>query len=130
MDQKQAISPLLLIGDVFTIFIVSLVGFVNHNSAIDWHIFTTLLPMLAAWSVAGFLLGVYKVEVVSAPAQLWRVILAVMLAAPVAAWLRAIWLDRAVIPVFALVLGLSAALGLVIWRLIWIWLHKRVERHG
>ena len=130
MDQKQAISPLLLIGDVLTILIVSLVGFANHNSAIDWRIFTTFLPMLAAWAVTGLLLGVYKVEVTRAPAQLWRVVLAVFVAAPIAVWLRAIWLDRAVILVFALVLALSAARGMLIWRLLWIWFGKRVERYG
>jgi hypothetical protein len=56
--------------------------------------------------------------------------LAALLAAPMAAWLRGVWLNSAILPIFVLVLGLSAALGFGIWRLAWSFISQRVEQHG
>jgi hypothetical protein len=59
-------------------------------------------------------------NIVSEPKQLWRPVLAMFLAAPMTAILRAAMLNGVALPLFTLVLGVSAALGMLVWR--WIWL--------
>jgi hypothetical protein len=53
------------------------------------------------------------------PAQVWRVLPAAVLAVPLAVALRALLLNTAAQPIFALVLTAFAALGVGLWRLIY-----------
>lgn len=132
MDMKQfRLSTLWIIaGDLLSVLIISIIGFASHNEVINWQILTTFLPYTIAWAVNAPWLDVYRPETARKPAQLWRPMLAAFLAAPMAAWLRGAWLNRAILPLFVLVLGLSAALGFFVWRLIWIFISRRMERYG
>jgi len=48
--------------------------------------------------------------------QLWRPFWAMVLAAPLASWLRAVWLNAPILWLFVLVLGGFSALGILAWR--------------
>ena len=46
-------------------------------------------------------------------------------AAQLAVILRGLWLNAAVLPLFGLILGATSALGMAVWRGIWVWVTKR-----
>ena len=119
-----------MLGDALALLVVSMVGFATHGEAIGWRVMTTFLPYLAAWGAIAPWVGVYQMERTAEIRQVWRPALAAFLAAPMAAWLRSLWLNRAILPVFVLALGLSAALGYVIWRLLWVAIMKRANTYG
>lgn len=111
----------LLLGDALAILIVTIIGFASHElSPINPRVWATFVPMLAAWLLVAPWLGLFQVEVIRRPIDVWRAALAAALAAPIAAVLRGLWLNTMVAPIFALVLGAVAALGMLIWRLGWV----------
>lgn len=121
----------LVIGDILAILVVSLAGFITHYGEISgWRWITTFIPVLVGWLVIAPWLGVYRLELAGRSSQVWRAALAAFLSAPLAAWLRGAWLNSAILPVFVLVLGLTDAFGLMIWRLIGSRLVRRIERNG
>lgn len=139
MVVKPSTLRWLLVGDALVILAVTIIGFLDHAEAIlNPRLLTTFLPALAAWLAVAPWLGVYRAEVADRPGQVWRVCLAAVLAAPLAATLRGFWLSAAILPIFVLVLGLTNALGLLIWRLVFAFLLRRssrqvadrVEEHG
>jgi Protein of unknown function (DUF3054) len=112
----------LIIVDVLALAIITLIGFANHNELLLFpvgRIMATFLPLLAGWFLISPWLGLFKPEITSNPRQLWRPVLAMVLAAPLAGLLRAMMLNSVVIPLFVLILGGSAALGMLVWRSIW-----------
>jgi hypothetical protein len=50
-----------------------------------------------------------------------------LFAAPLVAVLRGFILDTAIIPIFALVLGSTSALGMVVWRVFYLWFTYRAK---
>ncbi len=121
----------LLAGDSLAILMVTMIGFLTHYGAIqNWHWLTTFLPVLAAWLFIAPWLGVYRGETRCQVRQVWRPALAALLSAPLAATFRGLWLDAAVPPIFVVVLGLTNALGLLLWRLIWSLFVLRVNRQA
>ncbi|OGO13254.1 MAG: hypothetical protein A2Y93_05285 [Chloroflexi bacterium RBG_13_68_17] len=50
--------------------------------------------------------------------QLWRPVLAALLAAPLGAMLRGLWLNAPVLPVFAVVMGAVLGAAMFAWRLL------------
>ena len=123
--------PWLILGDVLTVLIVSLAGFLTHYGEIrGWRWVTTFVPVLAGWLAIAPWFGVYRPEFTGRITQIWRAALAAFLSAPLAAWLRGAWLGSAILPVFVLVMGLTDALGILIWRAAAVWIAKRVGRNG
>lgn len=108
----------LLAGDLFVFVLVTMAGFATHNTltTAGARFFTTLLPLLIAWAAVAPFMGVYDENRLGQPAQLWRPVWAMVVAAPLAGWLRGLWLGTPVIPVFVAVLGGSAALAIILWR--------------
>jgi hypothetical protein len=114
----------LIPGDILALFTVTLVGFANHKELLQFpvaRILAAFLPLLAGWFLIAPWLGLFKPEIISDPRQLWRPVLAMLLAAPLTGLLRAMMLNSVVIPFFVLILGGSAALGMLVWRTLW-WL--------
>ena len=130
MKQRRSSLLWVMLGDMLAVLVISIIGFATHNEAIGWRVLTTYLPYLLAWALIAPWLGVYHPNNSRQPLQVWRPMLAAFLSAPIAAWLRGAWLNSAILPVFVLVLGLSAAFGLGVWRLISSFVIKRVERYG
>jgi len=121
----------LLLGDILAILALSLIGFLTHYGEIrGWRWLSTFLPVLAAWFAVAPWLGVYDPDKNRRPTDAWRAALAAFLSAPLAAWLRGAWLNSAITPIFILVLGLTDALGFLVWRVIWALLAGRGRRHG
>jgi hypothetical protein len=118
---------LLILGDIIALAMITLIGFANHNELTSFpvnRILATFLPLLAGWFLIAPWLGLFKAEVTSNPRQLWRPVLAMLLAAPLTGLLRAVMLNSVVVPLFVLILGASAALGMLVWRSLW-WLIAR-----
>lgn len=86
---------------------------------------TTFLPVLAGWLLIAPFFGVYRKACVLEARHLWRPFYAMILAAPMAAFLRAAWLGRPVIPIFVVVLGGVCALAMLAWRSIYLWFSAR-----
>jgi hypothetical protein len=116
-------------GDALAILVVTMIGFLTHYGAIqNWRWLTTFLPVLVAWFAIAPWLGVYENDRACQYRQAWRPVLAALLSAPLAAVLRGAWLNAAVLPLFTGVLGLTNALGLLIWRIIWATAMQRMVR--
>jgi hypothetical protein len=52
-------------------------------------------------------------------------VLAILYAAPFAALLRGLYLGTPIIPIFAVILAVTSAFGMLIWRAIFAFLAKR-----
>lgn len=115
-------SYAVLIGDALALAVVTLIGFASHGEGISWRMASTYFPLLAAWGLAGGALGLLRAS--KQPPSLVRMLWAAILMAPLAAWLRALWLWTPVLPIFVLVLGSTATLALILWRYAY-WLFQR-----
>ena len=111
--------PLLALGDLLALAVITVIGFATHGetgSASLARMLATFLPISLAWFVTAPWLGLFDPGVVRAPRQLWRPVLAMLMAAPLTGVLRAVLLRTTVLPLFVLILGASAALGMLVWR--------------
>lgn len=128
--EKQAV---LLAGDFFTLGLVTLFGFASHGTVetAGTRMLTTFLPLSAAWLLLAPHLGVFNLQRVKDERQLWRPFWAMVLAAPLAAWMRGMLLNTPVIPIFVVVLGGISALALLFWRsLYWLVAFRKRSRDG
>jgi len=116
-----------LAGDVITLAVVTLVGFASHNElgSAGARMLTTFIPLLAAWLLVAPHLGAFDLQRSTEFRQLWRPFWAMVLAAPLAGWMRGAWLNAPILPVFVVILGGISALALFVWRLIYCWALSR-----
>ena len=114
-------------GDICAIALVTIIGFSSHGSldTAGLRILTTFVPMLVAWYLISPFLGVFQSDVITDWRKLWRPALAMVIAAPFAAWLRAILLDTVTSWLFILVLAAVSAAGILVWRGLFAWLMSR-----
>jgi len=118
----------LIAGDTLALAIITVIGFATHgetNISFVPRMFTSFIPLLIGWFLLAPWLGLFQVQITSDTKQLWRPPLAMMLAAPMAAILRAAMLNGVALPLFALILGGSAALGMFVWRGMYLWWQKK-----
>lgn len=114
----------LAVGDLVILALVTLYGFATHQETdAGWtRMLTTFLPLVVSWLMVGPFLGVYQIQRAADIRQIWRPFYAMVLAGPMAAWLRAVMLGNTpILPMFVVVLGGISALALLAWRLIY-WL--------
>jgi hypothetical protein len=124
---------LLFIGDIIIFAIVTILGFASHDTlgTAGFRMLTTFVPVVLAWLLIAPHLSVYDIDVVIRFRGLWRPPWAMVLAAPMAAFLRGAWLGTAIIPVFVVVIGGVNALAILIWRMIFlVVVSKWDKRHG
>jgi hypothetical protein len=108
----------LIVGDILTLAIVTVVGFASHGTAntAGSRMLSTFIPLVVAWfSVAPFL-HVYDTQISLDGRQLWRPLWAMVLASPIAAWLRGLILNSPILPVFVIILGGVSVVAIIIWR--------------
>lgn len=118
---------LLTIGDALALAVVVFIGLRTHEQASLTRLPFTWLPFLVAWLLAGWVVGAFDAQ--SSTRQiLGRVLLGMLLASPLAVVLRAAWLGTSVLPLFVLIMGATSALGLLVWRTLYMWL--LVRRNG
>ncbi|MCL4559919.1 MAG: DUF3054 family protein [Chloroflexi bacterium] len=123
---------ILAAGDLVVLAVVTVVGFARHGelAGAGLRIFTTFLPLCVGWGLAAPALEFYLPKLIAEPQQMWRTLLAAVLAVPLAAWLRGIWLNSFIDPIFILVLCAVVAFGMLVWRSAWILLDQRLVKHG
>lgn len=120
-------GSILILGDILAIALVTGIGFATHGEA-DVSFLPRMGAMFFPLSVSWFLLapaiGLFQQQIVSDPKQLWRPALTAFFAASLAAVLRGFILNAPIIPIFAIVLGATSALGMVIWRSVYFLLKR------
>jgi hypothetical protein len=121
VSTQQAI---LFVGDMTVFIFGTLVGFASHDSlgTSGWRLLTTLLPVIIAWLLIAPYLGVYDRKIVVTIRQIWRPFWAMVLAAPMAAFLRGAWLGSPIIPIFVVVIGGVNAIFILGWRIFYLFL--------
>lgn len=124
--------PTIILGDLLAILMVTLLGFIFHGESIAtprW--LTTFLPLSAAWALQAPWFGLYEPEIAGDwRRSWWRAALSAVLAAPMAGLLRAMMLGSVVVPVFVIVLALTAAGGMAIWRMTFSMRTAQVGKNG
>jgi Protein of unknown function (DUF3054) len=125
---KTTPSAILVAGDILTLALVTVFGFASHGEAgtAGLRMLTTFAPLIVAWFFVAPFFGVYETQRAAEYRQLWRPFWAMIVAGPMAAWLRSVMLgltnqnglNTPIWPVFVVVLGGVAALAVLAWRLI------------
>lgn len=118
----------LVLGDSLSIATLTIIGFATHGelqASFLARMFTTFLPLLTGWFLIAPWLGLFRPEITKEPRQLWRPLLAMLLAAPIAATLRAVMLNTVVLPLFVGILGATCAFGIFLWRAIWLLIQRK-----
>ncbi|HSQ40302.1 MAG TPA: DUF3054 domain-containing protein [Anaerolineales bacterium] len=122
---------LLVFGDLLAMAVITVIGFATHGETDASYLprmAATFVPLAVSWFILAPALGLFEAERVRSTRQLWRPAWGAFFAAQLAVILRGLWLNAAVLPLFGLILGGSAALGMVVWRGIWIWLIARKKQ--
>ena len=118
---------LLVLGDGLVILLVTAVGFATHGelgTAPLSRLLSTLLPLALGWALAAPWLGLFDPLVSASPRMLWRPAYAMLLAGPLAAFLRGVALNSVILPIFVAVFTLSAAFAMTLWRGLWLLLAR------
>jgi hypothetical protein len=119
---------ILILGDILAIVLVTFLGFATHGEAgvaFLPRMAAAFFPLVAGWFLLAPWFGLFQDETTHDARQLWRPALTALFAAPLAAVVRGLILNAPIIPIFALVLGVTSAVGMVIWRAIWSWIANR-----
>jgi len=124
MGSKQ----ILIAGDFLAIAIVTIIGFATHGEA-DMSFLPRMLaafiPVTVAWFILAPWFGLFQQEITTNPKLLWRPVLAMLLAGPFAVVLRGLILNAPIIPIFAVVLSVTSAFGMFVWRGIYVLLGRK-----
>lgn len=121
-------KSVLILGDSLAIALLTIAGFAAHGeaeAAFLPRMAAAFFPVLFSWFVLAPWFGLFDEPAAENPKLLWRVPLAMLFAAPLAAILRSAILGSPAVPLFALVLGVSNALGMIVWRGGYIFIAKR-----
>lgn len=133
LERFSGYKILIFIGDVTVFAIVTILGFSSHDTlgTAGLRMLTTFVPVVIAWLLVAPHLNVYDYDVLTQLRGLWRPVWAMVLSAPMAAFLRGVWLGTAIIPVFVVVIGGVNALAIFIWRIIChVLILKWEKKHG
>lgn len=109
---------ILVVGDIVTLALVTIVGFASHGEAqtAGIRVLTTFIPLVVAWFLIAPHLKSFEMQRTDDFNQLWRPFWAMVLAGPLAAWLRGVLLGTPIQPIFVVVIGGISALALLAWR--------------
>jgi flagellar biosynthesis protein FliQ len=134
-------KTIIILGDMLTLLVVTLIGFATHgesNLSFLPRMLTTFIPLLIAWFLLAPWFGLFATPSVPAghfPRNRggWMGVVtagvAMLFAGPLAVVLRGLILNAPIIPIFAVVLSITSALGMMIWRTVYLILnHKLSER--
>jgi hypothetical protein len=124
-------KTILIFGDILAIAMLTFIGFATHSEVGFSYILrmaTTFFPVLVSWFLIAPWLGLFDEQVIVNPKLLWRILLTMFFAAPLAVILRATLLHSAAQPLFALILGGSNAFGMLMWRALYLFVTRRNSR--
>ena len=121
-------NKILILSDILTLLIVTLIGFATHGeTSISFlpRMLTTFIPLLVGWFLLAPWFGLFNIEIISNSKGLWRPALTMLFAGPLAVVLRGLILNTPIIPIFAVVLSGTSAFGMMIWRTLYFLLSRR-----
>ena len=122
MKHLAPIERRAAVGDAVVLVVLTVAGFATHMTLDAFgRMVVTVLGSLIAWYPIGAFLGVFEERNIQNPRQLWRVALAWVFAAPLAAFIRGLVLWRDIPPAFVVVVILANGFALVMWRLLLGW---------
>ena len=119
---------ILILGDLIALGVITLTGFATHGEMGMSYLprmAAAFFPISAGWFLLAPWFGLFRDEIVTNARQLWRPALVLCFAGPLAALLRGIILSSSVIPVFVVVLSVTSALGLIVWRALYHLLNRQ-----
>lgn len=119
---------ILILGDLLALGVITLIGFATHGEmGLPYlpRMVAAFFPISAAWFLLAPWFGLFRNEIVRDARHLWRPALVLCFAGPLAALLRGIILASPVIPIFVVVLSLTSALGLIVWRALYYLLNRQ-----
>ena len=122
---------ILILGDILAIALITLIGFATHGEAgVSFlsRMAAVYFPLSISWFILAPALGLFQPETAFKPRQLWRPVLTALFAAPLAAVLRGFILNAPIIPIFAVVLGVTSALGMLMWRGLYLLLNRWMQK--
>jgi hypothetical protein len=122
---------ILILGDILAIAILTFIGFATHGTTDASYLprmAAAFFPVIFGWFILAPWFGLFDEAVTENPKLLWRVALVSLFAAPLATTLRAAWLGSTALPLFTFVLGLSNALGMTVWRGMYIFITRRMTK--
>ncbi len=119
-------------GDIVAMALTTVAGFARHGEigTAGLRILTTFVPLCLAWGLIAPWVGLFRLPVISDPRQLWRPVLAAILAAPMAGWLRGLLLNEPVPLIFVVVIGATVSLPILIWRSLWLVIERKQVQNG
>ena len=124
---------ILILGDILAIAFLTIIGFATHGeTSLSFlpRIAALFFPLLVAWFVLAPALHLFDRRITTDPKQLWRPVLGMTFAAPLAAVLRGLLLNAAILPIFALVLAATSAFGMLVWRVVCVLLSRRPVKNS
>lgn len=123
----------LILGDVLALAIVTLIGFTTHGEAgVSFlpRMAAVFVPLCIGWFLLSPWFGLFQDEIVRDARQLWHPALAMLFAGPLAVVLRGLILNAPIIPIFGVVLSLTSAFGMTVWRTLYFLLRRNRQRTG
>jgi hypothetical protein len=119
----------VLLGDAACLALATVIGFASHQemeAVASARFLATYLPLVLIWLVAAGGLGALEPARARAASQLWRPLVAALVATPVAAILRSLWLGTPPVTLFVGVFTTAVLVGIGIWRAgLTLLLHRR-----
>jgi len=118
---------ILILGDILTILIITFIGFASHGEAeLSFlpRMAAMFFPLVLSWFILAPFLGIFQSEITADRNQLWRPVLAMIFAGPPAIVIRGLILNEQISPIFAVVLSVTSAFGILIWRIIYFFLNR------
>lgn len=104
-------------GDIVVLALITIIGFATHHT-LDayWRMTVTVLVTLIAWAVVAPWFDAFSTTTLTRPSSVWKILLATVVATPLAAFLRGWVLGIEVSTTFILTGIAFNGLAMVIWR--------------
>jgi hypothetical protein len=121
----------LIIGDIAAIALVTVIGFATHgeaDAAFLPRMAVAFFPITLAWFLLSPWFGLFDGKVTANLNQFWRPALVIVFAGPFAVVVRGLLLNAPIIPIFAVVLSATSALGMIIWRTAWYFIQRKIRK--
>ncbi len=118
---------MLIAGDILALLIITLIGFASHGEfslAFIPRMAASFVPLCIGWFLLAPLLGLFEPHTTRTVSELWRPTFVMLFAGPFAALVRSMVLGDTVVPSFAVVLTLTSAVALTLWRVLWFFLTR------
>lgn len=119
---------ILTLGDILAIALITLIGFASHGEGgVSFlpRMGAAFFPLLISWFLLAPALGLFQKQIALDGKELWRPVLGMFFAASFAVVLRGLILNAPIIPIFAVVLGATSALGMLVWRGVYLFLNRK-----